>query len=94
MLTSMNKKGCQETIEFGEATYQSRFKNNIWVKGETFGHGQFVKTNKIDCDNDALFIVVNQVGTTCHTGIESWFFSEIEISLSQGFIAQEQILFL
>lgn len=73
MLAWMNRASIAQTIATGKATYWSRSRNEIWIKGETSGHTQFVKSMALDCDGDALLLQVNQIGAACHTGEESCF---------------------
>jgi phosphoribosyl-AMP cyclohydrolase len=73
MLAWMNRASIAQTLSTGKATYWSRSRNELWVKGETSGHTQFVKSMALDCDGDALLIKVDQVGPACHTGELSCF---------------------
>ncbi len=75
MLAYMNKDTLRQTIETGKATYWSRSRQKVWVKGETSGHFQIVKELYYDCDGDTILIKVEQVGgIACHTGNRSCFF--------------------
>ena len=75
MLAYMNKDTLKQTIETGKATYWSRSRQKVWVKGETSGHFQIVKELYYDCDGDTILIKVEQVGgIACHTGNRSCFF--------------------
>ncbi len=74
MLAYMNAQSLKQTIETGKATYFSRSRNEIWVKGETSGHFQYVKEIRTDCDSDAILLKVEQVGSACHTLHESCFY--------------------
>ena len=79
MLAFMNEDAWRNTLETGKATYFSRTRNGLWVKGETSGHVQIVKEIFIDCDNDTVLLKVEQVsGAACHTGYASCFFKKIE----------------
>jgi phosphoribosyl-AMP cyclohydrolase len=73
MLAYMNTESLALTLATGKATYFSRSRNEIWVKGETSGHTQMVRAVSLDCDGDALLIMVDQVGAACHTGDQSCF---------------------
>ena len=73
MLAYMNTESLQLTLQSGKATFFSRSRNEIWVKGATSGHYQEVVSVALDCDGDALLIVVNQSGVACHTGQKSCF---------------------
>ena len=77
MVAYMNKEAFEKTIETGRMTYWSRSRGELWVKGETSGHYQFVKEMRIDCDNDTLLAKVHQLGVACHTGNPSCFFTEL-----------------
>lgn len=77
MLAYMNEEAYNKTIETGKMTYYSRSRNEIWVKGETSGHYQYVKELSIDCDLDTALAKVHQIGVPCHTGAETCFFNEV-----------------
>lgn len=77
MLAYMNTEALALTLATGKATYFSRSRNEIWVKGETSGHTQMVHSVALDCDGDALLITVDQVGAACHTGDRSCFHQSI-----------------
>ncbi len=77
MLAYMNEEAFRRTIETGRMTYWSRSRQEIWVKGLTSGHFQFVKALSVDCDNDTLLAKVAQVGAACHTGNYSCFYRDI-----------------
>jgi phosphoribosyl-AMP cyclohydrolase len=75
----MNREALQKTVETGEAVYWSRSRKKLWRKGEDSGHAQKVKEIRIDCDNDAVLLQVEQVGgIACHTGHERCFFRKLE----------------
>ncbi|MEY2709279.1 MAG: hypothetical protein RL031_152 [Actinomycetota bacterium] len=80
MLAYMNHESLAQTLETGKATYWSRSRNEIWVKGATSGHTQEVIAISLDCDGDALLLKVNQVGAACHTGDKTCFHNPLEIS--------------
>ncbi|AGF55310.1 phosphoribosyl-AMP cyclohydrolase [Clostridium saccharoperbutylacetonicum] len=74
MLAYMSKESLRKTLE-GETTwFYSRSRNELWNKGATSGHFQYVKEIRIDCDNDTLLILVEQNGAACHTGEKSCFY--------------------
>ncbi len=73
MLAWMNAEALRRTRETGRATYFSRSRQDYWVKGETSGHTQTVRDIRIDCDGDALLLLVDQVGPACHTGTTTCF---------------------
>ncbi len=77
MMAYMNEAAFNATIKTGRMTYYSRSRKAQWVKGETSGHFQFVKSLTADCDKDTLLAKVSQVGVACHTGSYSCFFREI-----------------
>ena len=78
MVAYMNKEAYEQTLSTGRMTYWSRSRNELWVKGLTSGHFQYVKSLAIDCDNDTLLARVEQVGAACHTGNYSCFYRELE----------------
>jgi phosphoribosyl-AMP cyclohydrolase len=78
MLAFMNEKAWQETLNTGHATYWSRTRQELWVKGQTSGNVQLVKEIRIDCDDDTVLLKVEQVGgAACHTGYRSCFFKKV-----------------
>ncbi|MEF9945904.1 MAG: bifunctional phosphoribosyl-AMP cyclohydrolase/phosphoribosyl-ATP diphosphatase HisIE [Lachnospiraceae bacterium] len=77
MLAYMNEEAFDHTIKTGRMTYFSRSRQELWVKGETSGHYQFVKSLTIDCDKDTLLAKVDQIGVACHTGNPTCFFQPI-----------------
>ena len=77
MVAYMNEESFNTTIRTGKMTYYSRSRKSLWVKGETSGHFQFVKSLTADCDFDTILAKVSQVGVACHTGAPSCFFNEI-----------------
>ncbi len=77
MVAYMNEEAYNHTVETGKMTYWSRSRNELWIKGDTSGHYQYVKSLSADCDNDTLLAKVSQVGAACHTGKYSCFFNEI-----------------
>ncbi len=74
MLAYMNRESFEQTLETGRMTYFSRSRQTLWVKGETSGHFQFVKSLKLDCDGDTILAKVRQIGPACHTGARSCFY--------------------
>jgi phosphoribosyl-AMP cyclohydrolase len=78
-LAWMNREALQQTVERNEAVYWSRSRNKLWRKGEESGHVQKVREVRLDCDADAILLVVEQAGgVACHTGRESCFFRKLE----------------
>lgn len=77
MVAYMNREAFEKTIETGRMTYYSRSRNELWIKGATSGHYQYVRSLYADCDHDTLLAKVHQIGSACHTGNRSCFFEEI-----------------
>lgn len=77
MVAYMNEEAYNKTLATGKMTYFSRSRNELWLKGETSGHYQYVKSLTADCDMDTILAKVSQVGAACHTGSHSCFFNEI-----------------
>ena len=82
MLAWMNDEALHRTITTGRATYYSRSRGTLWVKGETSGHHQYVRSVALDCDGDTLLVKVDQVGVACHTGARTCF--DDQIPTTQG----------
>jgi phosphoribosyl-AMP cyclohydrolase len=80
MLAYMNLESLVQTLATGKATYWSRSRNELWVKGATSGHTQEVVSISLDCDGDALLLKVNQVGAACHNGDKTCFHNPLKIS--------------
>lgn len=79
MLAFMNAEAWSATITTGKATFYSRSRKKLWLKGETSGHVQIVKEIRIDCDNDTVLLRIEQVGgAACHTGHRSCFYRKFE----------------
>ena len=77
MLAYMNEEAWQKTLATGEAHYFSRSRQKLWHKGESSGHIQKVKAIRLDCDNDTILLLVEQIGgAACHTGHRSCFYRE------------------
>ena len=79
MVAHMNAEALGRTIASGEAWYYSRSRRALWKKGETSGHTQRVVEMRIDCDQDAVLIKVEQAGGACHTGRRSCFYRAVPI---------------
>jgi phosphoribosyl-AMP cyclohydrolase len=79
MVAHMNAEALQKTIETGEAWYFSRSRKALWKKGETSGHVQRVVELRIDCDQDAVWLRVEQHGGACHTGRRSCFYRAVPL---------------
>jgi phosphoribosyl-AMP cyclohydrolase len=78
MVAHMNDEALRKTIASGEAWYFSRSRNTLWRKGETSGHVQRVVEMRMDCDQDAIWIRVQQTGAACHTGRRSCFYRKVD----------------
>jgi len=83
MLAYMNTQALALTISTGSATYWSRSRSELWVKGATSGHTQEVISIALDCDGDALLLKVNQTGSACHTGERTCFHQPISLDVKQ-----------
>ena len=79
MLAYMNTESLSLTLSTGKATYWSRSRNELWVKGATSGHFQEVHSVTLDCDGDALLLKVTQTGVACHTGDRTCFHTPLEL---------------
>jgi phosphoribosyl-AMP cyclohydrolase len=79
MLAYMNAQSLELTLTTGKATYWSRTRNELWVKGATSGHYQDVQSIALDCDGDALVLQVIQTGAACHTGQQTCFHTPLEL---------------
>ncbi len=78
MLAYMNEEAWEKTLDTRVATYWSRSRNELWVKGATSGHVQRVTEIRVDCDNDTVLLKVEQVGGgACHTGHRSCFYRKV-----------------
>lgn len=77
MLAYMNEEAYNTTIATGKMTYYSRSRSELWIKGETSGHYQYVRSLYLDCDKDTILANVLQIGAACHTGSRSCFFREL-----------------
>ena len=77
MVAYMNEEAYNMTIATGKMTYYSRSRQELWIKGLTSGHYQYVSGMKLDCDNDTILAIVRQAGAACHTGGHSCFFKEL-----------------
>jgi phosphoribosyl-AMP cyclohydrolase len=79
MLAYMNTESLALTLSTGKATYWSRSRNELWVKGATSGHFQKVISVALDCDGDALLLRVEQTGVACHTGERTCFHTPLAL---------------
>ena len=78
MVAHMNAEALRRTIDSGDAWYFSRSRNALWRKGETSGHTQRVLEMRMDCDQDAVWIKVEQTGAACHTNRRSCFYRAVK----------------
>ncbi len=78
MFAFMNRESLKKSLETNLATYWSRSRQKLWVKGETSGHTQEIQEILFDCDNDCLLIKIKQNVAACHTGFRSCFFNKVE----------------
>ena len=83
MVAHMNAQALAKTIASGEAWYYSRSRKALWKKGETSGHTQRVVEMRIDCDQDAVWIKVEQVAAACHTGRRSCFYRAVALGTAE-----------
>ena len=77
MVAWMDDEALHRTLTTGRATYWSRSRQQYWVKGETSGHVQKVHEVRLDCDGDALLVIVDQTGPACHTGTRTCFDTDV-----------------
>lgn len=85
MLGFMNEEAWEATLSTGQATFYSRNRQEIWVKGETSGNLQLVKEIRIDCDNDSILLMIDQIGgASCHTGYRSCFYKQVKDGSTQN----------
>ncbi|MES2444180.1 MAG: phosphoribosyl-AMP cyclohydrolase [Pseudomonadota bacterium] len=78
MVAHMNAEALAKTIETGEAHFWSRSRGRLWKKGETSGHVLAVREVRVDCDQDAVWLIVEPAGPACHTGAASCFYRRVE----------------
>lgn len=91
MVAYMNEEAWRRTLETGIATYWSRSRNELWIKGQSSGHVQTVKEIRIDCDADAVVLKVEQAGgAACHTGHRSCFY---RVLTDDGFVVDGEPVF-
>jgi phosphoribosyl-AMP cyclohydrolase len=90
MMAWMNRQALLETVAGGKAVYWSRSRQRLWRKGEESGHEQLVKEIRLDCDGDALLLIVEQVGgIACHTGRHSCFYRRLQ---QDAWVATDPVL--
>lgn len=83
MLAFMNADSLQRTLEVGQAVFWSRRRGQLWRKGETSGNTLRVLEIRVDCDADALLLLVEPAGPTCHTGAASCFFRNLDAFIAE-----------
>ncbi len=95
MLAWMNREALAETLRTGQACYWSRGRHRLWRKGESSGQTQRVVSVRLDCDRDAVLLLVDQHGVACHTGRRSCFFLEATADrlteLAQPLVSPERL---
>jgi len=84
MVAYMNREAVEKSLETGMVHYWSRSRNKLWLKGETSGHFQKIKSISYDCDGDTLLVKVEQTGAACHTGHRSCFYRKFNLEDAQG----------
>ncbi|WP_083381390.1 phosphoribosyl-AMP cyclohydrolase [Pseudomonas marginalis] len=78
MLAWMNRQALNETLATGQVCYWSRSRRQLWRKGESSGHRQQLVEARLDCDGDAVLLIVDQQGPACHTGRHTCFYNALE----------------
>ena len=91
MVAYMNREAYELTLKTGKAHYYSRSRRKLWLKGESSGHVQVVKSVRLDCDNDTLLLVVDQRVAACHTGYFSCFYRAWDDATSGWRIIGEKV---
>ena len=79
-LAYMNAESLKMTVEMGETVFWSRSRQELWHKGATSGNVQYVREIRVDCDGDALLVLVEPTGPACHTGAVSCFFDILKVT--------------
>ena len=77
MMAWMNAEAVEKTLETRRVTYWSRSRKEFWIKGETSGHTQELVDFRVDCDRDALLMIIRQVGPACHTNRRTCFYTSV-----------------
>jgi len=77
MMAWMNAEAVEKTLETRRVTYWSRSRKEFWIKGETSGHTQELVDFRVDCDRDALLMIIRQVGPACHTNRRTCFYTAV-----------------
>ncbi len=92
MMAYMNKDSIGMTVKTGKTHFWSRSRNKYWMKGESSGHIQLVKSISFDCDADTLLIQVEQIGAACHEGYKTCFFRTVNVNDGTTVINQERLI--
>jgi len=91
MMAYMNRESWEATLQTGKATYWSRSRQKLWLKGESSGHFQIIKAVFIDCDDDTILLQVEQLGgAACHTGHKSCFYRKLK---GKDFVVEGEKIF-
>ncbi|HEY5210117.1 MAG TPA: phosphoribosyl-AMP cyclohydrolase [Stellaceae bacterium] len=94
-LAWMNREAIAATLETGRVTYWSRSRGKLWRKGEISGQAQRLVELRLDCDGDAILLLVDQTGVACHTGRKSCFFRAVRdgalVTIAEPLVAPEQL---
>jgi phosphoribosyl-AMP cyclohydrolase len=91
MMAYMNRESWEATLQTGKATYWSRSRQKLWLKGESSGHFQIIKAIFIDCDDDTILLQVEQLGgAACHTGHKSCFYRKLK---GKDFVVEGEKIF-
>jgi phosphoribosyl-AMP cyclohydrolase len=95
MLAWMNRESIEETLTTGQVCYFSRSRDKLWRKGESSGQTQRLVELRVDCDGDALLLLVDQTGVACHTGRPSCFYTAVRdgalVEINQPEITPEEL---
>lgn len=91
MMAWMNKDSLARTVETGKTHFFSRSRNKLWLKGESSGHVQTVKSISTDCDKDVILVKVEQAGAACHEGYRSCFFREYKEGAQEWTVVGERL---
>lgn len=91
MLAYMNEDALKHTIESGKATFYSRSRGKMWVKGESSGNEQLVQELRVDCDQDTVLLLVKSQGPACHVGYHTCFYRAVEKDASTLSFVEEQV---
>lgn len=92
MMAYMNKDSIEMTVKTGKTHFWSRSRNKFWMKGESSGHIQLVKSISFDCDADTLLIQVEQIGAACHEGYKTCFYRTVNTNNGTIIINQERLV--